>query len=74
MRLVGVFVWGGAVLPKNDGDGRNDDAKAAAAAADVDEAVGREGRLFLTDGVGGGSVAAIDTVAAVGGRGRWVAD
>ena len=74
MRLVGVFVLGGAVLPKYDGDGRNDDAKAAAAAADVDEAVGREGRLFLTDGVGGGSVAAVDTAAAVGGRGRWVAD
>ena len=62
MRLVGVFVLGGAALPKYDGDGRNDDAKAAAAAADADGAVWREGLLFLTDDVGGGSV------------GRWVAD
>lgn len=55
MRLVGVFVLGGAALPKYDGDGRNDDAKAAAAAADADGAVWREGLLFLTDDVGGGS-------------------
>ena len=74
MRLVGVVVSGGAMFPKYDGDGRNDDAKAAAAAADADEAVGREGCLFLTDGVGGGSVAAVDKAAAVGGRGRGVTD
>ena len=74
MKLVVSLVLGVATSPKDDG-GRKDDAKSAAAFADVAATVGREGPLFLTDDGCGGSVAAvIDAVASVEGRGLWVLD